>query len=264
VPEMEAAEDSSDLSLNPGTGGTSANLSNSHSPTEVLEPFSARKSITQYSGFNPDLAGTPSIPPGADRFIFVNALEPSRPGQRHRADRKTINAHVQTTTYRQRRSAAVERLNRNIKANVGRPQPSVQTPNRAYSQNSTLAAAALVRDVVSPSARPIARSRQGSVDSRIIGHGNTFIPMADEEGDSEDQDDARVEIRAMRMVLKSISQRMTSLEKSRLLHGSPQSLVDSADVDPFAIASVPITKGMNRVFSHCMSKSFTRTDHCHR
>lgn len=245
------------------TGRTAVDLSSQRQPTELQEPSRARKSITPYSGFNPDLVGTPSTPPGTDRFIFVI----SAPGQRHRVDKKTINAHVQTTAYRQRRSDAVERLNRNVMANVSRFRPRAPLPaesNRPYSQNSTQAAAASVRAASSPGRHLSAHRRQGSMRNLDIGPINTTISVTEEGRDPEDEDDACGEMRAMRMVLQSISRRMASLEQSRMLHGNPQSLLDPADADPFAIASVPITKGMNKVFSHCMSMSFTRTNYFQR
>jgi hypothetical protein len=100
----------------------------------------------------------------------------------------------------------------------------------------------------------------------MISPSSTLMSVTDEEGDSEneDEDDARVEIRVMQVVLRSMPQRMSFFGKSRMLHGSPQSLLDSADIDPFATASVTITKGMNKVFSHCRSKNFIRTEHCQK
>jgi hypothetical protein len=249
---------SSDTPSNPATSQRGVALSNRLSSTEAPGPLNSRKSNTQYSKFNPDLIGTPSTPPGTDRFIFVNAHESSIPGQRQRVDQKAINAHVQTTAYLQRRSAAIKRLKHNVKANVGRPRP-VRAPQSeaggSYSRNSTSAAALSIRGVVSPLGGTNVRRQQGSIERRIIGHGNVATPRADEDidSDSEDEDEAGVELQAMRKVLESISQRMSSLEKSRMLQGSPQSYLDSGGVDPFAIASVPITKGMNKVFSHCMS-----------
>jgi hypothetical protein len=196
----------------------------------------------------------------------VNAHESSTPGQRQRVDQKAINAHVQTIAYLQRRSAAVEKLKYNVKANVGRPRPARAPQSEAggsYSQNSTLAAAASIRGVVSPRGRTNVHRRQGNIEHRIIGHGNVVTPRADEDIDYEDEGEADAELQAMRKVLQSISQRMSSLEKSRMLHGSPQSYLDSGDVDPFAIASVPITKGMNKVLSHCMSNCLIRTEYRH-
>lgn len=265
-PGSATTTDSSDSPSNPATSQRGVSLSNRLSPTEAPEPLNSRKSNTRYSGFNPDLIGTPSTPPGTDRFIFVNAHESSIPSQRQRVDQKAINAHVQTTAYLQRRSAAIERLKRNVKANVGRPRPARVSQSEAggsYSQNSTLAAAISIRGVVSPRGGTNIRRRQGSIERRIIGHGNVVTPRADEDIDSEDEDEAGVELQAMRKVLESISQRMSSLENSRMLQGSPQSYLDSGGVDPFAIASVPITKGMNKVFSHCMSNCLIRTEYCH-
>jgi hypothetical protein len=194
----------------------------------------------------------------------VNAHESSGPGQRQRVDQKAINAHVQTTAYLQRRSAAIERLKRNVKANVSRPRP-VRIPQSevggSYSRNSTSAAALSIRGVVSPLGRTDVRRQQGSIERRIIGYSGVAIPRVDEDIESEDE--AGIELQAMRKVLESISQRMSSLDKSRMLQGSPQSYLDSGDVDPFAIASVPITKGMNKVFSHCMSNCLIRTEYCH-
>jgi hypothetical protein len=265
-PGSATTADSSDTPSNPATSQRGVALNNRLSSTEAPEPLNPRKSNTQYSGFNPDLIGTPSTPPGTDRFIFVNAHESSIPGQRQRVDQKAINAHVQTTAYLQRRSAAIERLKRNVKANVGRPRP-VRVPQSetggSYSRNSTSAAALSIRGVASPLGRTNVRRQQGSIERRIFGHGSVAIPRADEDIDSEDEDEAAVELQAMRKVLESISQRMSSLEKSRMLQGSPQSHLDSGGVDPFAIASVPITKGMNKVFSHCMSNCLIRTEYCH-
>lgn len=265
-PGLMTTTDSSDSPLNPTTSQGGVALSNRLSPAEAPEPLNSRKSKTQYSGFNPDLVGTPSTPPGTDRFIFVNAHESLTPSQRQRVDQKAINAHVQTTAYRQRRSAAIERLKRNVKANVGRPRPVLVPQPEAggsYSQNSTLAAAISIRGVVSPRRGTNIRRRRGSIEHRISGHDNAVIPGADEDIDSEDEGDAGVELQAMRKVLESISRRMSALENPRILPGSPQSLLDSGDVDPFAIASVPITKGMNKVFSHCMSSCLIRTEYHH-
>lgn len=258
---------SSDSPSNPATSQRGVSLSNRLSPTEAPEPLNPQKSNTRYSGFNPDLIGTPSTPRGTDRFIFVNAHESSTPGQRQRVDQKAINAHVQTTAYLQRRSAALERLKRNVKANIGRPRPARVPQSEAsgsYSQNSTLAAAISIRGVASPRGGTNVRRRQGSIGRRIIGQGNVVTPRADEDVDSEDEDEdeAGAELQAMRKVLESISQRMSSLENSRMLQGSPQSYLDSGGVDPFAIASVPITKGMNKVFSHCMSNCLIRIEYC--
>jgi hypothetical protein len=228
-------------------------------------PPKPRKSITKYSGLNPDFVGTPSTPPGTDRFIFVNAYESSSSGQEQATDRKTINAHVQTTAYRQRRSAAVERLKRNVKTNIGRSRPGVALPsetNRVHSQASTLVAATPLKAFAPPRGRGAVRTRLGSANRPIIDDTNTLAPITN-EGDSEDEDDAHLEIRTMRRAIKSISSRMNSLEKSRSLHGSPQSLLDSADIDPFAVASIPITKGMNKIFSHCKSMSFIRSENSH-
>lgn len=198
----------------------------------------------------------------------MNAHESLIPGQRQRVDQKAINAHVQTTAYLQRRSAAIERLQRNVKANVSRPRPARAPQSEAggsYSQNSTLAAATSIRGVMSLRGGTSVRRRQGSIEHRIIGNGNVVTPRADEDIDSEDEDEdeAGAELQAMRKVLQSISQRMSSLEKSRMLQGSPQSYLDSGDVDPFATASVPITKGMSKVLSHCMSTCLIRTEYCH-
>jgi hypothetical protein len=263
-PATETTGGTPDVPSSTETGRTAVDLSSQQQPIEFQERSRARKSIAPYSGFNPDLAGTPSTPPGTDRFIFVNVFEPSAPGQRQRVDQKTINAHVQTTAYRQRRSAAVERLNRNIMANVGRFRPRVPLAaesNRPYSQNSTQAAAASVPAASSPGRHLSARRRQGSMRNLDVGPINTMISVTEEGRDPEDEDDACGEMRAMRVVLQSISRRMASLEQSQMLHGNPQSLLDPADADPFTIASVPITKGMNKVFSHCMSMSFTRTNY---
>jgi hypothetical protein len=196
----------------------------------------------------------------------VNSHEPLVPGRKQRVDQKTINAHVQTTAYRQRRSAAIERLKRNVKANESRPRPTVAPQSGAgdsYSQNSTLAAAISTRGVVPPRRGTNIVRRQDCMEHHIIGHGNAVIPRIDEEINSDDEDGAGVELQAMRKALKSISQRVSTLENSRLLQGSPQSLLDSGDVDPFVISSVPIVKGMNKVFSHCMSSHFIRTEYYH-
>jgi hypothetical protein len=265
-PGSVTTTDSSNSPSNPATSQGGVALTNRLSPTEAPEPLNSRKLNTEYSGFNPDLVGIPSTPPGTDRFIFVNAHESLIPGQRQRADQKTINAHVQTTAYRQRRSAAIERLKSNVKANVGRPRPVRVLQSEAggsYSQNSTLAAAISIRGVIPPRGGTHVRRRQGNMERRIIGHGNTVIPRADEDMDSEDEDDTDVELQAMRQVLESISRRMSSLENSRMLQESPQSFLDSGGVDPFAIASVPITKGMNKVFTHCMSNCLIRTEYCY-
>jgi hypothetical protein len=265
-PGLMTTTDSSDSPSNPATSQGGVALSDGLSPTEAPQPLNSRKSNTQYSGFNPDLVGTPPIPPGTDRFIFVNAHESLARGQRLRVDQKAINAHVQTTAYRQRRSAAFERLKRNAKANTGRSRPGLVPQSEAggsYSQNSTLAAAISIRGVVLPRRGSNVGRRHGSMGHRISGHGNAVIPWADEDIDSEDEGDDDVELQAMRKVVESISQRMSMLENSRIRQGSPQSLLDSGDVDPFAIASVPITKGMNKVFSHCMSSCLIRTEYRH-
>lgn len=255
-PGLMTTTDFSDSLLNPATSQGVVALGNGLPPTEAPQSLNSRKPNTPYFGFNPDLIGTPSTPPGTDRFIFVNAYESLTPGQRQRVDQKAINAHVQTTAFRQRRSAAVERLKRNAKANAGRSRPVLVPQSEAggsYSQNSTLAAAISIRGVVLPRRGTNVGRRNGSMEHRISGHDNAMIPWADEDIDSEDEDDSDIELQAMRKVLESIRERMSALQASRMRQGSPQSLLDSGDVDPFAIASVPITKGMNKVFSHCMS-----------
>src|SRR2546421_7380049 len=136
-PGSATTTDTSDLPSNPATSQRGVPLRNRLSATEAPEPLKSRKSNTRYSGFNPGLIGTPSIPPGTDRFIFVNAHESSTPGQKQRVDQKAINAHVQTIAYLQRRSAAIEKLKYNVKANVGRPRPARAPQSEAggsYSQ----------------------------------------------------------------------------------------------------------------------------------
>src|SRR4051794_40418328 len=105
-PGTDLTNDRPNIPSKPSSSSADSASRNPTFPKEDGEPSNAKMS-SQGSRLNPYLLGTPSTPRDADRFIFVNAHEPSNPSKRHRVDQKTIHSHVQTTAYRQRRSAAI-------------------------------------------------------------------------------------------------------------------------------------------------------------
>jgi len=88
---------------------------------------------------------------------------------------------------------------------------------------------------------------------------NAKAPREGNDNDDDDdveeiirsEDDEVSESRNIKVVVKSISKHLGCVSSSRSITGSPTSLLDSADMDPFSTAAVPITRGMSAVYYHC-------------
>ena len=215
---------------------------------ESSEDGSTPQPVGPQHGPNPDLIARPTISQGTDRFIFVNANDSSLPGQRQRPNQKTINAHVQTTAFRQRRSAAVERLKRNVTANMGLSRPTARRP-----QISTSVAASSVRGSAPAASALNIQEWLGRPGSSLASFNNDPMLMGGASSDMDEEEVESGELRAMQIVLKSIMKRMSTLEKSQTMIAPPSSLLDTAEIDPFATASLPMTKAMNASLHHCES-----------
>ena len=187
------------------------------------------------------------------QFLFINTSNASRPSARLRQDQKVINAHVQHTSHRQRRAAAMTRLKRTVRlcpyCAQSKADRRVKDPKRESSPSSSASESSLPNAEVGhgPLPRPPQKS---SYAGHVCSQCGASLQST---GDSRNGQHVR------RKNIATASPITTALASSKeqaspvtlFVVDQPTSFLDSSMLDPFSTSSVPLNMDMNGVLLHC-------------
>ena len=190
------------------------------------------------------------------QFLFINTHSASRPTARLRQDQKVINAHVQHTSHRQRRAAAIDRLKRKVRLC---PQCAQSKPHSQITDRERESSPSSSASESSPASPQIGEGtlrrppQKGAHAAQYCGQCGADLQFTG--GDLNDQDVSRKNIETPSPItsdLASSGDRSSSL--TLFVVDQPTSLLDSGMLDPFATSSVSLNMEMNGVLLHCKSQ----------
>lgn len=209
-------------------------------PPSEIEVFPAKKLAVQRS-----------------QFLFVNTHDTSRPNARLRQDQKVINAHVQHTSHRKRRAAAIDRLKQTLRlcrqCAESRPYRLVAALERPSSPSSSASESSPASTSTSVGSGPLRRPLQiGTSSTHLCGQCGTSLqnpPRSHTEQDGRQR--AVGTTSPMKITLASAKEKAPPL--TLFVEEQPTSLLDTGMIDPFATSSVSMNMEMNGVLIHCES-----------
>jgi hypothetical protein len=209
-------------------------------PPSANEVFTAHKPVVQRS-----------------QYLFVNAHNASRPQARLRQDQKVINAHVQYTSHRKRRAAAIDRLKHTrrlcAQCSQSRPHGSVTALERSSSPSSSASesspASATTRK--GPLRRPAANA-SGDID--VCAQCGTSLQTTEDSHAGYDVRKKTVRTASIiTTALAAVKEKAPPL--TLFVEDQPATFLDTGMMDPFATSSVSMNMDMNSVLLHCESTS---------
>jgi hypothetical protein len=191
------------------------------------------------------------------QFLFVNAHNSSRPQARLRQDQKVINAHVQHTSHRKRRAAAIDRLKHThhlcAQCSQSGIHGSVIAPERSSSPSSSASESS-----------PISATATKGTPRRPLPKGSDDIHVCDQCGTSlQTTEGSHTGYGVHKKAVRTVSAITTALAAAKektppltlFVEDQPTSFLDTAMMDPFATSSVSMNMEMNGVLLHCESNS---------
>ena len=190
------------------------------------------------------------------QFLFINTHSASRPTTRLRQDQKVINAHVQHTSHRQRRAAAIDRLKRKVRLC---PQCAQSKPHGQFTDLERESSPSSSASESSPATPQVSEGtlrrppQKGPHTAQYCGQCGAGLKVTG--GDLSDQDISKKNIETpspITSTLASPNDRSSSL--TLFVVDQPTSLLDSGMLDPFATSSVALNMEMNGVLLHCKSQ----------
>jgi hypothetical protein len=189
------------------------------------------------------------------QFLFINTHNTTRPNQRLRHDQKVINAHVQHTSHRKRRAAAIDRLKHTIRicphCAQSRPCGPVTAPERPSSPSSSTSESSPATASVSDG--PLRRPRQRSAHSAHVCDqcGTSLQPSGGSRNDHDVCQATTESVSPIKTALASCKEKASRL--TLFVDDQPTSFLDSGMMDPFATSAVSMNIEMNGVLLHCES-----------
>jgi hypothetical protein len=227
--------------LNVEEGCDSAAKVESRTSLSANEAFTAHKPVVQRS-----------------RFLFVNAHNSSRPQARLRQDQKVINAHVQHTSHRKRRAAAIDRLKQTHHLCAPCSQSgihgSVIAPERSSSPSSSASESSPISATATKGTTPRWPLPKGSDDIHVCDQCGTSLPTT--EGSHTAYGGRKKAARTVSTITTALAAAKEKTPSLTLfVEDQPTSFLDTGMMDPFATGSVSMNMEMNGVLLHCKSSS---------
>ena len=192
------------------------------------------------------------------QFLFVNAHNASRPQTRLPHDQKVINAHVQYTSHRKRRAAAIDRLKHThrlcAQCSQSSTHGSVTAQDHLSSPSSSASESAPTSAIVrkAPLHWP---QPKGSEDTHVCAQ--CGIRLQSTKGSHTGYDAPK---KGVRRASPSTTALVAAKEKpsppALFVEGKPTSFLDTGIIDQFASFSVPMNVEMNGELLHCESDSY--------